>query len=315
MVDNTKPRKKVLVVDDEQSIAHIIRDFLNEKGYAVTVAYDGEGGYQAALKDPPDVVILDVELPDTSGYEVCQRMRQLPSLRNTPIIMLTVRAGEEDELKGLKSGADDYLTKPFMPARLLARLQTAIDRNVRELDANPLTHLPGNTSILQEIENRIDKKEPFAVLYIDLNNFKAFNDRYGFVKGDQVIRFTAELLSSCVISNGRRGNFLGHVGGDDFVAIVAPEDAEETGGVIIARFDGSIPGFYDSTDRERGYIETVDRRGNPSRFPLMGVAVAVVSNVNRPFNHPGEVALVAGELKKWAKTKGKSACVVDRRTG
>jgi diguanylate cyclase (GGDEF)-like protein len=308
-----RPAKKVLVVDDDEGIARIIHDFLSEKGYAVTVAYNGERALREAEQSQPDVVILDVELPDMTGFDVCQKIRQMPSLRNTPIIMLTVRAAEDDEVAGFHSGADDYMTKPFKPARLLARLQTAIERNVRELDANPLTHLPGNSSILQDLERRLERREPFAVLYIDLNNFKAFNDRYGFLRGDQVIRHTGELLSSCVDSRERRDRFLGHVGGDDFVAIIDPSDADSMAQLILERFDASIFQFYDEEDRKRGHIETVDRRGREVQFPLMGIAIAIVSNLNRSFAHPGEVSLVAGELKKLAKSKGTSAYVFDRR--
>lgn len=308
-------RKKVLVVDDEETIAQVIHDFLEEQGYVVHIAYNGTDGIQMAATEQPDVVILDVELPDMSGFEVCKKMREISNLRNTPIVMLTVRSAEADELAGLQAGADDYMTKPFKPARLLARIQTAIERNLRELDANPLTHLPGNVSILEELERRISRKAPFAVLYMDLNNFKAFNDRYSFLRGDEVIKLTSDILLKCVGSNGKAGRFLGHVGGDDFVAIIDPADVDEVSKAIISNFDGNITQLYDEEDRKRGYIQTVDRLGNQVKLPLMGIAIAVVSNAARTFSHPGELSLVAGDLKKWAKSKGTSAYVVDRRAG
>ena len=311
--DENPLKKKVLVVDDDESIARIIKDYLQEKGYAVTVAYNGGSGLRSAEEVQPDIIILDVEMPDMTGFEVCKKIREIAPLRNTPVIMLTARSAEDDELQGLQSGADDYLTKPFKPARLLARLQTAIERNARELDANPLTHLPGNSSILQEIEQRLQRKEPFAVLYVDLNHFKAFNDRYGFLRGDDVIKHTSELLLSCVDSGNHRDRFTGHVGGDDFVAIVTPEDADPVAKAMVERFDASIPQFYDEEDRKKGYIDTVDRQGKQTQYPMMGVAIAVVSSLTRAFQHSGEVALVASELKKLAKSKEKSAYVFDRR--
>ncbi len=307
-------KKKILVIDDDENILDSIQDFLEEKGYFIVTARDGMKGLELAEKEAPSLILLDVGLPEINGYNVCKKIRDIPALRHTPIIMLTAHSLDTDELSGFKAGADDYLTKPFKPARLLARIETAIDRNLRELDANSLTHLPGNKNIVDEIQNRIQLNGEFSVLYMDLNNFKGFNDRYGFVRGDEAIKMTSEILVECFGNHKEHHTFLGHVGGDDFVGIVDSNDASALCKTIIDRFDASIPRLYDEEDRQRGFISSFDRKGNSAKLPLMGLAIAVVTNAHKTFRHPGEIAFIAGDLKKWAKTKSESTFVIDRRS-
>jgi diguanylate cyclase (GGDEF)-like protein len=307
------PGPAILVVDDEVSVAHFVQDFLEENGFRVTVTHTGREGLKAAMDDPPDAILLDVDLPDLSGYDVCRQMREKTSLRTRPILMLTALSDQRHELAGLKAGADDYLTKPINTARLLARLDAAIHRNIRELDANPLTHLPGNTSISQEIERRISAKTPFAVIYADLNNFKAYNDRYGFLRGDQVIKLAAQVLTSAVESVAGGSSFTGHVGGDDFVAVLPPDRAEQACKDVIAKFDAMVPDLYDEADRKLGHIPGKTRQGQEVRYPFVGIALAIVTTQVREFSHPAEISALASELKAWAKSHGKSAYVVDRR--
>jgi len=258
--------------------------------------------------------LLDVGLPDMSGYDVCKKIRELPPTRHTPIIMFTAHTLDKDEVTGFDAGADDYIPKPFKPVKLLARITSAIGRTVRELDANALTHLPGNRAIIDEIQKKISSAAPFSVLYFDLNNFKAFNDRYGFIRGDQAIKLTAEILTRHTGEWKRSPTFVGHIGGDDFVIITAVHDPADLCESIIREFDASIAALYDEDDRARGMITSVDRRGNKIDFPIMGLAIAVVTNRQKAFSHPGEVALVAGDLKKWVKSATGSAYVVDRRS-
>jgi len=306
--------KKILVIDDEQEIRNVIRDYLEEQGYEILDAPNGRDGLQIAKTAHPDLILLDVEMPDMNGYEVCRQIRGVVEIQHTPIIMLTAHTQEKEELNGFRSGADDYIPKPFKPVRLLARINTAIDRNLRELDANALTHLPGNHAIVEEIQRRIETGMPFSVLYFDLNNFKAFNDRYGFVRGDEAIRLIAKILTEAFAAVPNGHPFIGHVGGDDFVGLI---DSHEVGGLcesIIQKFNQSIRALYDEEDRKRGKIESQDRKGNKIELPLMGVAIAVVTNRQKNFKHPGEIALIAGDLKKWVKSASGSAYVIDRRT-
>jgi len=304
---------KILVIDDEVNIASFIKDFLEEEGFHVITAHTGKDGLEKASQELPNVILLDVQLPDMNGYTVCEGLRKHIHLRNTPIVMLTARTGQHDELVGLKAGADDYLTKPINTARLLARINAVILRNIRELDANPLTHLPGNSSIAQEIEDRIRGNKPYAIIYMDLNNFKAFNDKYGFIRGDEAIKLTAKIITAAFDQNKHPEEFVGHIGGDDFVCTAAPERAKEICEDIISNFDKSIPTLYDEAARKQGYVIAKNRQGETTKLPLMGISIVVVTNKNRSFSHPGEISTVASELKSWAKSHQKSIYVTDRR--
>lgn len=319
-LENGPARKpRILVIDDEANLPIFLKDFLEESGFEVSMCYTGKTAMRTALENPPDAIILDVDLPDIDGYSLCRSMRRTSTLRTVPIVMLTALADQRNEIAGLKAGADDYLTKPIDTERLLARLNNAISRNIRELDANPLTHLPGNTSIIQEMERQLHQQNPFAVIYADLNNFKAFNDRYGFLRGDQAIKLAAQCLVLSVekgasISPGMVGSwFIGHVGGDDFIVILPADQAEETCKEIISKFDSQVPNLYDEEDRQRGFILGKNRQGQPLQYPFIGVALVIVSNGDKRFTHPGEISSMASELKSFAKSFGKSAYVLDRR--
>lgn len=299
-------------MEDDPGIADSVRDLLEEKDFVVLAADNGKDALRSAGDNAPDLIVLDVGLPDMSGYDVCAALRNSPALQHTPIIMLTAHTRASEELTGFHSGADDYVAKPFRGSNLLARIETALRRTLSDLDANPLTRLPGNRAIVGEIERRIASAAPFSVVYFDLNNFKSFNDRYGFVRGDDAIRLTATVLQEAITAWPE--GFLGHVGGDDFVAVLGGVDVGPLCALIIERFDKSIVQLYDERDRARKHIESVDRQGHAVEVPLMGLAVAVVTNRRRHFSHPGEIALVAGDLKRWAKSESKSAYVIDRRT-
>jgi diguanylate cyclase (GGDEF)-like protein len=306
--------KKILIIDDDRDIREALSEYLTDHGFELTGAVDGVSGFLKAEKDPPNLILLDVELPDLSGYEVCKKIRATPALQHTPVIMLTGHSMEKEELHGFRSGADDYIAKPFKLAKVLARIQTAIGRNRRELDANALTHLPGNQSILDEIKKRIQFNNPFSVLYFDLNNFKAFNDFYGFIRGDEAIRLTSKILTEEFSASPLPEKFIGHIGGDDFVGVIASYEAEKLCEDIIRRFNEVIPTLYDANDRENGYIASIDRKGAKINVPIMGLAVAVVTNRHKVFEHPGEIALIAGDLKHWVKSANSSAYVIDRRS-
>jgi len=305
---------KILVIDDEEDIRESIRDYFESQGFEMRVAMNGTLGLQMAIDERPDLILLDVELPDMSGYVVCRNIRATPELQHTPIIMLTAHALEKEELSGFEAGADDYIAKPFKPSRLLARVGTAIGRLERTLDANPLTRLPGNMSIHTELERRISSNKPFAVLYFDLNNFKSFNDRYGFMRGDEAIKLTADVLTKMFAATRIKGSFLGHVGGDDFIGVVDSHDVMQLCEVVIDMFERSIRTLYDPEDLARGRITSVDRTGKRVELPIMGLAIAVITNRQRKFEHPAEISLISGDLKKWVKSAGRSAYAIDRRS-
>jgi DNA-binding response OmpR family regulator len=306
---------RVLVVDDETDTLEIIRIGLEFKGYEVITAVNGEEGWEKVQSHNPDLVISDVMMPRMNGLELCKKIKDSFTTSSLPVVLLTARSQVEDKVSGLTLGADDYVAKPFDMRELLARVDMILRRTKLTLEANPLTGLPGNIAIQREIEKRISSKEIFAVCYMDLDNFKAYNDRYGHSLGDGVIKATADILTKVCKAEDDNDNFVGHVGGDDFICILKPEKSEEICSRIISIFDEEIPGFYKPKDRKRGYIHSVDRLGNYQKFPLVSISIAIVTNELRPIRHHGKVAQIAAELKKFAKSFQGSVCVRDRRTG
>jgi diguanylate cyclase (GGDEF)-like protein len=259
-------------------------------------------------------VLLDVMMPRIDGFEVAQRLRRNPQTANTSIIMLTAKALSTDKVLGLTAGADDYIIKPFDPIELLARVKGTLRRAKEMRNLSPLTGLPGNIRIQEEIERMVREDRPFAVLYSDLDNFKAYNDQKGFVRGDRLIQEAARVIQDAVVEFAGSEGFVGHVGGDDFVAVVPPEVAEEVAERVVERFDAEIAEFYDPEDIERGYVEVEDRKGVMQRLPLVGISTGIATTNLRKFAHYGEAVAVATEMKQFAKRDTRSSYAIDRRT-
>jgi diguanylate cyclase (GGDEF)-like protein len=303
----------ILVVDDDPDIARFVEVNLRSAGYDVSVASDGEEALEKAATLRPDLVLLDVMMPRIDGFEVAQRLRRNPQTANTSIIMLTAKALSTDKVLGLTAGADDYIIKPFDPIELLARVKGTLRRAKEMRNLSPLTGLPGNIRIQEEIERMVREDRPFAVLYSDLDNFKAYNDQKGFVRGDRLIQEAARVIQDAVVEFAGSEGFVGHVGGDDFVAVVPPEVAEEVAERVVERFDAEIAEFYDPEDIERGYVEVEDRKGVMQRLPLVGISTGIATTNLRKFAHYGEAVAVATEMKQFAKREAGSSYAVDRR--
>lgn len=306
-----KGRVRILVADDEETIVGMLKEALLMVPYEVTTAQNGAEALQEIQRRPPDLVVLDIQMPKVDGYEVCKHIKSDVYLRHIPVLMLTAQAGTRSKVRGLEFGADDYLTKPFEMEELLARIQTLLRRSKVDLEANPLTRLPGNIAIETEILHRLQAKAPFAVLYLDLNSFKAYNDVYGFVKGDEVIRETGKLIRAAADADKA---FVGHIGGDDYIVVTTPDRYESLCKRIIRDFDAKAPDFYSAEDRTRGFITTKDRRGQVTQYPLLSISIGVVTNQNREIASLGEVSKVGAEMKHFAKENRQgSSFAVDRR--
>jgi diguanylate cyclase (GGDEF)-like protein len=304
--------ESILVVDDDPDIARFVEVNLRSAGYDVSVAGDGEEALERAADLRPDLVLLDVMMPRLDGFEVAQRLRKNPQTANTSIIMLTAKALSSDKVTGLQSGADDYIIKPFDPIELLARVKGTLRRAKEMRNLSPLTGLPGNIRIQEEIERQVREHHPFAVLYLDLDNFKTYNDKYGFVRGDRLIQGTARMLQDAVMAYDQDG-FVGHVGGDDFVAVVLPETAEDVAKRVCERFDQDRALYYEDDDLARGFVRMEDRKGVEQDIPLVSVSIGIATTSKRAFAHYGEAVAVATEMKQFAKRDGGSSFAVDRR--
>jgi diguanylate cyclase (GGDEF)-like protein len=309
----SKMRELVLVADDDEDILRFVEVNLRLEGFEVHTVTDGEQALGTAFDRLPDLILLDVMMPKLDGFEVCQRLRSDPRTKYISIIMLTAKSLSADKVVGLTGGADDYIIKPFDPVELVARVKSTLRRAREMRNVNPLTQLPGNVQVQEEIVRRTSGERPFALMYIDLDNFKAFNDQYGFLRGDEAIKLLARCVGVAVEQHGGEDVFFGHVGGDDLVAVADPADAETLAKDVIKRWDDEIGSLYEPEDLERGYIEVLDRKKQSHRYPLMTVSIGVATNAHRPLGTHWEAAEIAAEMKQFAKREPRSSFAIDRR--
>jgi diguanylate cyclase (GGDEF)-like protein len=304
---------RILIVDDEPDIRDILKLTLSEENYEILEARDGEEALKIISAKPLDLVLLDYKIPKIDGRQLCRLVKKDLLLSHLPIIMVTGKGDISDKVDGIDAGADDYVVKPFEPKELLARIRMILRRTERDLEANPLTRLPGNVSILNALSRRLENKSQFAACYIDLDKFKAYNDKYGFEHGDEVIRETARILIRAIQQLGNPDDFIGHIGGDDFVIITTPDIVDNICKAIIADFENTAPTFYNESDREKGFIIARDRKGQEQKIPLLSVSIGVVTNEFRKIEHVAEISEIGAELKSLAKSLERSNYIKDKR--
>ncbi len=304
---------RVLVVDDDPSIRLICREVLELGGYQVRDAGNANAALAEARRFRPDMILMDVLMPGIDGYRTAEMIRADASIGMAPIMFLSARGDTADKVRAFRSGAEDYMVKPFDAAELLARVAKALDRQARELGASPTTQLPGADAIQGEIELQIEGGEPSAVAcYLDLDNLKAFNDYYGYAKANAVIRQTGDVIRNVMMQRGNTGDFIGHIAGDDFVFVTSADRADTVCKGICERFDQLIRLYYDPADRQRGYIETKDRFGIQRKFPIMSVSIAAIS-LSHAKSYAG-LAELAAVGKRTAKAIPGSTYVRDGET-
>jgi len=300
----------ILVADDDPAIVRLVEINLKLEGYDVLTAEDGEEALHMVIDHLPALILLDVMMPKLDGYEVCERIRADGRTRHINVIMLTAKSLSADKIVGLTAGADDYVLKPFDPMELIARVRSTLRRSKEMRAISPLTGLAGNVQIEDEIRSRHLSGEPVAVCYADLDNFKGYNDRYGFLQGDRAIIYTAEVLSE--IAELIPASFVGHIGGDDFVLVVPCDQAEIACQKAIERFDDGSSALYEPADAARGYIEVEDRRGRLMRYPILSLSIGVGMGGSDVGDYR-EIVDSATEMKAFAKRQPGSGYAIDRR--
>jgi diguanylate cyclase (GGDEF)-like protein len=308
-------RDLVLVVDDDPDIVKFVRMNLEDEGFDVIGAANGVDALGKALRDRPDLAVIDVMMPGVDGLELTRRLRSNPATSAMPIIMLTAKGQTVDKVIGLNAGADDYVLKPFDTMELVARIRSMLRRTKEIRESSPLTGLPGNTRILQEVATRAAHHEPFAVGHIDIDRFKTVNDAYGFARGDEFIAALAECLQNAADEVGTEPPpFIGHIGGDDFVLVCTPEQVVPLTHHATRAFEAAADALSDPVDAQRGYLEITDRRGNIHRANLVTISIGVSLSTSRAFTDPREVLAAASEMKSVAKTQPASYVAIDRRS-
>jgi len=310
----TQEKQRILVTDDEPRIAEALRHILEREGYEVLLAVDGQEGVEIARREQPDLILLDVMMPRMDGHEACRNLRSHFRTRHIPIVMLTAKGSDEERMEGLGFGVNDYIAKPWKSNKeLVQRVKNQLDFSRGALAVSPLTGLPGNLSIMAERDRRVSAGEAFAQMFLDIDSFKAFNDRYGFPRGDTAIRAVADTLVEVIETQGEAGDFIGHIGGDDFWVLTVPERAEDLAEAIKNRLEARMPDLYDAEDREKGMVRVLNRRHEFEDFPLMSVTIAVAEFDPATGAHLAEVDDALRELKQFGKTLPGYVVVSERR--
>lgn len=259
----------------------------------------------------PDVLLIGIGAEDRQTASLLNELKADPSFGHLPVLAVLAEACAPPGGDGLI--VDDFVRLSGLEPDLRARIELCISRAERAVEVNPLTRLPGNITISKQLQRRLDAGDIFGLAYADLDHFKPYNDRYGFSRGDEVLKMLGRLILNSVKEKQPSGSFVGHVGGDDFVYMMDYPAIEEVSHSIAANFDRIIPTFYDAEDRTRGRIESIDREGGAKSFPVIALSIGVTHNTLRKFSHYGEMAEVASEMKKFAKSMKGSCCKIDRR--
>jgi len=307
-------KQHFLLLSQDNSLTELVTELWPQAALEWTTIAQGRGAIERIFNDPPDLLLVDRDLPDMDGLEIVRLVKGENVYRQVPVVICLQESSLPDVFSKPSLEFDDFLLRPFKEEEVKRRLELTWQRSTKSLDANPLTKLPGNTSIIQKIQELIDRKDEFALAYVDLDNFKAFNDKYGFSRGDEVLMMTSRVIVNTVRATAGSSGFVGHIGGDDFVFILSPDRIEQACQGVIRNFDSIVPHFYNSEDRRAGCIRSLDRQGNECVFSLMTLSIAVVFNRQGGLQHSGQAAQIAMNLKKKAKQESTSSYVLDRRT-
>ncbi|MDX9973100.1 MAG: diguanylate cyclase [FCB group bacterium] len=305
-------QETILLVHPDPVRRERLNDLLRRAGFDVATANNGKEAIEAICARPPRCMIVRENLAASPNGTVLPGMKSDTIYGHLPIVVLV----DKDDLEHVDwycLPADDYLVEPVDELDLVSRVKLSIARIQRDVHANPLTGLPGNPSIMHAAEQRIHAHIPFALAHADLDSFKPFNDRYGFARGDEVIRMTARLLLNTVESLGCADTHVGHIGGDDFIFIVPSEWAETICQRFLQDFGQIIVNFYDPEDLERGGIASVTRKGDEQTFPIMTCSIGVIDTAITPVQHIGELSARVADVKSFAKKMPGSAYLIDRR--
>ncbi|MCJ7603504.1 MAG: diguanylate cyclase [Desulfobulbaceae bacterium] len=307
--------KRILVAGEKIISTPEHKIVLEAKGYQLLLMKDLHSALSLILEDPPDMLIMEKAFgEEKSPLALLNAVKDCRQKTNIPVILIV---DEKQVLSGLdwqKYAVDDFIVCPFTPELLRARIRLAEARMIRVFDNNPLSRLPGNTSILQAIQRAIDSDESHGVCYIDIDNFKPYNDRYGFSQGDDVILMVARIAVNVIDELAREGSFVGHVGGDDFVFIVKEDKVKPVCERILANFEVVRNMFIPDEDLKAGCYVEKDRQGRETVFGLLSLSIAVVITGAHHFKHYGEVSTIASEIKHFVKKKEGSNYMIDRRS-
>lgn len=304
--------QEIYIIDDDESSIPIFRELFKEEKEFKFIGVKTEQ-IDIALKNIPFLIIINEDSIARNLESLCKQIRKDEDNKITPIIVVSSNTDRNHRLAVLSNSVEYYIKKPVDTDYLYHTIKNLNRLLLMNRRISPLTGLPGNVQIHAELKKRIANKEEFSTLYLDLDNFKAYNDVYGFLKGDQIIEFTAQIISKIVHEKFPENSFVGHIGGDDFIAIIPSTEAAETCQLIIANFDEEVKKFFTEEDIERGYIEVINRKGIMEQFTLTAISIGVVVAENGRFENILEIGELGAQVKHMAKTVVGSSYVIDRR--
>lgn len=290
-------KARLLVVEDDIDIANMLKIYFSGMEFEVDVANRGSDALEKTKQVLPHLIVLDIMLPDIDGYEVCRNLRTSTRTSHIPVIFLTQKDERSDKLQGLELGADDYITKPFDIEELKLRVTGAIRRSERESLTDPRSGLPAGRLIEEQLR-RIIREQDWALLDVRLNHFEPFKDVYGFVAGDDVLRFAAMLIGEVVDELGTNSDFIGHAGGDNFIIITTNEAASNIRQRLKERFAGEVQSHYNFIDRQQGFIQAPKADGSAEKVPFMTLSIGVVSPAQQSFADIREITELAAEARR-----------------
>ena len=304
--------QEIYIIDDDESSLPIFKELFKDEQEFKFIGVKTEE-IDVALKNIPFLIVINEDAIDRDVVDVCKKIRTDEDNKITPIIVVSSNSDRKHRLRVLEESVEYYIKKPVDPNYLyytIKNLNRLLNINRR---ISALTGLPGNVQIHAELKKRISNKGEFSVLYLDLDNFKAYNDVYGFLKGDEIIEYTAQVILRCIHGRYLENAFVGHIGGDDFIAIVPTLNVDEICQTIIANFDHDVIKYFTEDDIDRGYIEVANRKGIMEQFPLTSISIGAVVAEKGRFSNILEIGEVGAQIKHTAKTIMGSSYVIDRR--
>lgn len=304
--------QEIYIIDNNVELIDILKNvFKNEKEYIFRNLRTDQ--IDVALKNIPSLIIINEDGIDTDILKLCNKIRDDDDNSITPIVVLGTEKNKNHRIDILKLCVEYYIVKPIDIDYLYYTIKNIVRLMYMNRRVSPLTGLPGNVQIQTEMKKRIIKKEGFAILYFDLDNFKAYNDLYGFSKGDEIIKFTARVISKNIHASNSENSFVGHIGGDDFIAIVSDADYEQICRDVIKEFDENVLKYFTKEDAQKGYLEVANRKGIIEQFPVTSISIGVVDVDVGRFNNVLEIGEVAAQVKHVAKTTVGSTYTINRR--
>jgi DNA-binding response OmpR family regulator len=296
-------KARLLVVEDDIDIGNMLKIYFTGMEYDVEVAVRGSDALEKTKQALPHLIVLDIMLPDIDGYEVCRSLRTNMRTSHIPVIFLTQKDERSDRLQGLELGADDYITKPFDIEELKLRVQGAIRRSERESLTDPRSGLPAGRLIEEQLR-RIIREKDWALIDARVNEFEPFKDVYGFVAGDDVLRFTAMLIGEVVDELGTASDFIGHAGGDNFIVITTGDKAAAIRARLKERFDREVQTHYNFIDRQQGFVQAPGADDTPVKISFMSMSVGIVSPADHSFSDIREITELAAEARRQDSSAG-----------